>query len=153
MSTHVLPTYIRTLALLLHAAGPYALALPQMTAEAWPLLLHPQLLQASLAERAYPVLEAVLFALLVLLDVNVASGPESERIAQEHGRQLLETAEWAREVLAQIEAGPPADEDDGVGVGGEVARVRSTAAGVLVRCQEVIERWHRLMVGDMMTMG
>jgi len=31
----------------------------------------------------------------------------------------------------------------------EGERVRMLAAGVLVRCREVVEGWQRLMVGDM----
>jgi len=129
----LLPVYLRTLALILHAAGPWALALPQMTSEYWSILL--AIRGAALGGHEYSVLEAVLFGMLVLLEVN---GEDKERIAREKSRELLETQEWGKSVLGEISGG---DEE------GE--RVRGLAASVVMRCQEVIERWQRLMVGDL----
>jgi len=131
LSPYLLPTFLRTLALVVYAAGPGTLALPAMTAELWDLLL--ELRAAALAEKDVQVLEALLFALLMLLDVN----EDKERLARDHGRELVETQEWSRMVLERMQ---------GAGQDGE--RVRMLAAGVIVRVGEVVERWHRIMTGS-----
>jgi telomere length regulation protein len=132
LSGHLLPTYLRTLAIILHASGPFALSLPQITAELWDLLLAVR--SSSLSNQEYGVLEALLFAFLMLLEVN----ENKERLAREHPRELVETQEWARMVLEVIRSG---DEE------GE--KIRALAASVITRCHEVVEKWQRLMVGDM----
>jgi telomere length regulation protein len=131
-SGHLLPTYLRTLALLLHASGPNTVSLPQMTAEFWDVLLSVR--TSALNDTDYGVLEALLFALLILLEVN----ENKEMLAREHAKELMETQEWARLVLERI--GPQ---------GQEAERVRGLVASVVVRCHEVVERWQRLMVGDL----
>lgn len=129
----LLPVYLRTLALVLHAAGPWALALPQMTGEYWSILL--AIRGAALGGREYGVLEAVLFGMLILLEIN---GEDKERVARERPRELLETQEWCKNVLGEISGGDKESEG-----------IRGLAASVTMRCQDVIERWQRLMVGDM----
>jgi telomere length regulation protein len=128
----LLPTYLRTLTLLLHASGPSTVSLPRMTEEFWTLLL--SIRTAALTDKDYSVLEALLFALLMLLEVN----ENKEMLARDHAKELMETQEWARLVMDRIGSGD-----------GEGERVRGLAASVIVRCHEVVERWHRLMVGDM----
>jgi telomere length regulation protein len=132
LSGYLLPTYLRTLAIILHASGPFTITLPQMTSELWDLLLAVR--SSSLSNKEYGVLEALLFTFLVLLEVN----EHKERLARENARDLVETQEWARMVLEVIQ---PGDEE------GE--KVRALAASVAIRCQEVVEKWQRLMVGDL----
>ena len=131
LSPFLLPTFLRTLAVVLNAAGPGTLALPAMTAELWDLLL--VLRAAALAERDVQVLEALLFAMLMLLEVN----EDKERLARDHGRELVETQEWSRMVLECMQDG-----------GQEGERVRMLAAGVIIRVGEVVERWQRIMTGS-----
>lgn len=132
-STHLLPAFLHTLALLMQASGPNTLALPQMTRELWDLLLSVR----SLALSDKPILGALLFAFLMLLETN----EDKERLATEQGKELLETQEWVRMVFE----GLPAGEE-----GGEDERVRVLAAGVVVRAQELVERYQRRLVGDLM---
>jgi telomere length regulation protein len=131
-SGYLLPTYLRTLAIMLHASGPFTIALPQMTSELWDLLLAVR--SSSLSNKEYGVLEALLFTFLILLEVN----ENKERLARENARDLVETQEWAKMVLEVIQ---PGDEE------GET--VRALAASVIIRCQEVVEKWQRLMVGNL----
>lgn len=131
-SEHLLPVYLRTLAVMLHAAGPWALALPQMTSEFWDVLLAVR--SGALANKRYGVLEALLFALLVLLEVN----ENKERLAAEHAKEILETQEWSRLVLERIAPGDA-----------EGDRARMLAASIIVRCGEVAHKWQKLMIGDM----
>jgi telomere length regulation protein len=131
-STHLLPIYIRTLALLLHASGPSTVSLPQMTSELWDLLLSVR--SNALTNNIIGVIEAILFAFMILLDVN----EDKQRLATEHAKELVETQEWAKLVLEKMQTG-----------GDEGERVRMLAAGVVVRCHEVSEKWQRLLFGDM----
>ena len=80
-------------------------------------------------------LSALLFAFLMLLETN----EDKQRLATEHGKELLETQEWVRVVFEGLGAGSEEDE-----------RVRVLAAGVLVRCQEVVEKYQRRLAGRMM---
>ena len=130
-SPFLLTHYLKTLSLILHAAGPSPLSLPQMTAEFWDLLLSLR----SRATDAPPVLEALLFAFLTLLDVNAE---HQRRIAEEHAKALLETREWVQVVFEMV-AGGSAEGD----------RARMLAAGVLMRCKEVVEKYQRVMLGDL----
>ncbi|KAH7123780.1 telomere length regulation protein-domain-containing protein [Dendryphion nanum] len=130
-STHLLPPFLQTLSLLLNAAGPNTLALPQMTREFWDLLLSVR----GVAGKDKSVLKGLLFAFLMLLETN----QDSERVATEQAKELLETQEWVRIVFEQLGAGSEEDES-----------VRVLAAGVLVRCQEVVDKYQRRMVGAMM---
>ncbi|KAF1969206.1 hypothetical protein BU23DRAFT_513540, partial [Bimuria novae-zelandiae CBS 107.79] len=132
-STHLLPTFLHTLALLMNASGPNTLALPQMTRELWELLL---------ACRTYAlndkrILSALLFAFLMLLETN----EDKERLATEQGNELMETQEWVRTVFEGLPGGKDGEEDE---------KVRVLAAGVVVRCQEVVEKYQRRLVGSMM---
>lgn len=80
------------------------------------------------------VLEAVLFAFLTLLKVN----EDKQRLVQEHPKELLETQEWAKMVFDRTGGG----DDEG-------NTVRMLAAGVVMRCQEVVEKYQRLLLGEM----
>lgn len=126
----LLSTYLKTLSLILHAAGSGTISLPQMTAEFWELILSVR--TNALADVS--VLEAVLFATLTLLDMN----EDKRRLAEEHSKQLIETQEWVELVFDRIGGG---DEE------GE--RIRMLAASVLMKTREVVEKYQRLMVGDL----
>jgi telomere length regulation protein len=126
----LLSTYLKTLSLILHAAGSGTISLPQMTAEFWELILSVR--TNALADVS--VLEAVLFATLTLLDMN----EDKRRLAEEHSKQLIETQEWVELVFDRVGGG---DEE------GE--RIRMLAASVLMKTREVVDKYQRLLVGDM----
>jgi len=130
-SAHLLPPFLQTLSIILNASGPNTLALPQMTREYWDLLLSVR----GIASKDKNVLNAVLFGFLMLLETN----ENKERVATEHGKELLETQAWVKMVFDGLGAGSEEDE-----------RVRVLAAGVVVRCQEVIEKYQRRMAGVLM---
>lgn len=129
-SPFLLTHYIKTLSLILHAAGTSPLTLSQMTSEFWDLLL-------SLRSRASdaPVLEALLFGFMTLLDIN---SDNQRRVADEHAKELLETREWVQLVFENLGGGSEEGE-----------RARMLAAGVLMRCREVVEKYQRMMLGDL----
>lgn len=133
MSTHLLPPFLQTLALLIQASGPSTLSLPQMTRELWDLLLSVR----GLALNDKRILNALLFAFLMLLETNA----DKERIASEHGKELMETQEWTKMVFDGLPAGTE---------GGAEERIRVLAAGVVVRAQEVVEKYQRRLAGSMM---
>jgi telomere length regulation protein len=126
----LLSTYLKTLSLILHAAGSGTISLPQMTAEFWELILSVR--TNALADVS--VLEAVLFATLTLLDMN----EDKRKLAEEHSKQLIETQEWVELVFDRVGGG---DEE------GE--RIRMLAASVLMKTREVVDKYQRLLVGDM----
>jgi telomere length regulation protein len=130
-STHLLPPFLQTLSLLLNASGPNTLSLPQMTREYWDLLLSVR----GLAAKDKQVLNAVLFGFLMLLETN----ENKERVATEHGKELMETQAWVKMVFEGLGTGSEEDE-----------RVRVLAAGVVVRCGEVVEKYQRRMAGVLM---
>jgi telomere length regulation protein len=130
-SKHLLPPFLQTLSLLFNASGPNTLALPQMTREYWDLLL-------SVRGRAIQDkqgLNAVLFGFLMVLETN----ENKERLATEQGKELMETQAWVKMVFKDLGAGSEEDE-----------RIRVLAAGVVVRCQEVVEKYQRRMAGVLM---
>lgn len=101
-----------------------------MTSEFWDLLL-------SLRPRAtdQSVLDALLFAFLTLLDINADN---QRRLAEEHAKELLETQGWVENVFESVGGGSK-----------EGDRIRMLAAGVLMRTKEVVEKYQRVMMGDM----
>ena len=129
-SPFLLSHLLKTLSLILHASGSSTLSLPQMTSEFWDLLI-------SLRPRATDpaVLEALLFAFLTLLDINEN---DQRRVAEEHAKELLETQKWVGTVFERIGGG--SEEGD---------RIRMLAAGVLMRTREVVEKYQRMLMGDM----
>jgi telomere length regulation protein len=135
-SKHLLPLYLRTLAVVLHAAGPSTLSLPQMTTELWDLLL--SLRANALNENEVNVLDSLLFSFLTLLELN----EDKQRLANEHARELVETQEWAKLVLDKYSPVSSNEENEG-------GKVKTLAAAVVVKCHEVVERWQRLMMGDL----
>lgn len=130
-STHLLPPFLQTLSLLLNASGPNTLSLPQMTREYWDLLLSVR----GLASNDKAILGALLFGFLMLLETN----ENKERLATEQGKELMETQAWVKMVFEGLGAGSEEDE-----------RIRVLAAGVVIRCQEVVEKYQRRMAGALM---
>lgn len=147
----LLSLFVKTLAILLSAAGQASTSLDQMIAELWTLLL-------SLRTRAMkhqPLMEAMLFALLTILDMS-----DGKRVAETRGKMLVETREWVGGVWEKLE-----DEGGGLkglsgnktasGIGdsesgdGEVERCKYLAAGVLVKIKEIVDLYQRVMAGDL----
>ncbi|KKY34113.1 putative telomere length regulation protein [Diaporthe ampelina] len=127
----LLSLYIKTLALLLHAAGPSTLSLPDMTAELWELLLGSSVRAHTVGDLG--VTNAVLFALLTLLEVN---GDRMRDICQGMPREVVETQEW----VAQIFCGTRGED------GGEENDVKMLAAGVLMRIREGMDKHRALLM-------
>ncbi|KAL2200082.1 telomere length regulation protein-domain-containing protein [Corynascus similis CBS 632.67] len=136
---YLLSLYLKTLALVLHAAGPGTLALPQMTAELWRLLLSTSVRAAAVGDLA--VTQAVLFAFVALLDANE---DRMRDVCAELGREVLEAQEWVAGVFGELRGGDETGEED---------RVKVLAAGVLVRLREGIEKYRLLLVGDLIGFG
>jgi telomere length regulation protein len=130
-STHLLPPLLQTLSLLLNASGPNTLSLPQMTREYWDLLLSVR----GLAANDKAILSALLFGFLMILETN----ENKERLATEQGKELMETQAWVKMVFEGLGAGSEEDE-----------RIRVLAAGVVIRCQEVVEKYQRRLAGALM---
>lgn len=134
-NTHAQPvllgTFLKTLAILLHASGGGTLQLPAMTGEMWAVLLK---VRAQATEDA-TVMEAVLFGFLTLLEVNAE---QERRVVEECGRELMETQGWVEMVFETLDG---RDEEGG--------RARMLAAGVLVKTRELVGRFQRLLVGSM----
>lgn len=107
-----------------------------MTRELWDLLLSVRV--NALHENDVRTLDALLFAFLTLLDLN----EDKQRLATEHAKELVETQEWAKVVLDQYS--PESDRDQTEG-----GKVKMLAVAVVVKCHEVVERWQRLMLGNM----
>lgn len=131
----LLSFYVKTLALLLHAAGPTTLAFPDMTSEFWSLLLGSSVRAHAVGDLG--VTHAVLFALLTILEVNE---DRMRDVCQTMAREVVETQEWAAQVFHGLR---------GDGAGGEEADAKALAAGVLVRIQEGMDKYRMLLMGDM----
>lgn len=104
-----------------------------MTSEFWALLL--SLRTLSLSDQR--VLSALLFGLLVLLETN----EDKQSLATDFGTELIETQRWVQTVFENLPSGAE---------GGEEEKVRVLAAGVVVRCQEVVDKYQRRLVGNLM---
>lgn len=127
--SYLLSTYLKTLSLLLHAGGTNTLQLPQMTREFWDLLL--ALRSQTVGDKA--VGEAVLFGFITILELN----QDQRRLAEQHGREMLETQRWVEAFFGTI------------GEGKEEERPRMLAAGVLFRLREIVQKYQALLMGDL----
>ncbi|KAF5654363.1 TEL2-like protein [Fusarium sp. NRRL 25303] len=128
----LLALYLQTLGIVVHAAGPSTLSLPQLTAELWDLLL-------GVRVHVFGDLGAMkgwLMAMASLLEVN---GGDMRRLCETQGREVMETREWVAIVFEKTKG-----ED-----GGEENEVKMLAAGVLIRLGEAIERYQALLMGDL----
>ena len=127
--SYLLSSYLKTISLLLHASGTNTLQLPQMTREFWDLLL--ALRSHTVGDNA--VGEAVLFGFMTILELN----QDQRRLAEQHGREMLETQRWVEAFLSTL------------GEGKEEERPRTLAAGVLFRIREVVQKYQALLMGDL----
>ncbi|KAI1143221.1 telomere length regulation protein-domain-containing protein [Hypoxylon sp. FL0543] len=130
---YLLTLYLKTLAILLHAAGPSTLALPQMTAEFWDLLLGVR----GQCVGDLSITQAVLFGLVALLDVNEG---DMRGLCERHGREVVESSEWVNAVFGNTRGGD---------VGGEENEVKMLAAGVLIRLREAVDKYQAVLMGDL----
>ena len=105
-----------------------------MTTELWGLLLNTGVRAQAVGDLG--VIQAILFALLALLDVNE---DRMRDVCQDLGREVVETQEWVAGVFGGLRGGD----------GGEEDQVKMMAAGVLVRLNEGIEKYRLLMVGNL----
>lgn len=128
----LLGLYLQTLGVIIHAAGPSTLSLPQLTSELWTLLLRVR--QHVLADLTGT--HGWLVAMAALLAVNEG---DMRRLCEMQGREVVETREWVSAVFEKTRG-----ED-----GGEENEVKMLAAGVLIRLGEAIERYQALLMGDM----
>lgn len=127
---YLLSGYLKTLSLVLHASGILTLQLPQMTSEFWDLLL--SLRTPGQGEKS--VGEAIMFGFLTIMEMNA----DQRRLAEVHGRELIETQRWVEGVFQRLGSG--SKEDD---------KLKSLAAGVLLRIRDVVEKYQAFLVGDM----
>ncbi|KAI2636115.1 telomere length regulation protein-domain-containing protein [Xylaria nigripes] len=140
---YLLALYLKTLGLLIHAAGPSTLALPQMTAELWDLLLgvRGRCLGSNTAESEnegdLTVTHAVLLALAALLDVNEA---DLRGLCERQGRQVVESMEWVGNVFHNTRGGDGAGEENDV---------KMLAAGILIRLREAVDKYEAVLMGDL----
>ena len=130
----LLSLYLKTLALLLHAAGPSTLSLPDMTSELWGLLLGSSIRAHAVGDLG--VTRAVLFTLLTLLDVNEN---RMRDLCQFQGKEVVETQEW----VVQVFEGTRGED------GGEENEVKMLAAGILIRLRDGMEKYRMLLMGEM----
>lgn len=128
----LLAIYLQTLGVIVHAAGPSTLALPQLTAELWNLLLGVRVHAAE----DLGALRGWLVAMATLLEVN---GGDMRRLCETQGREIVETREWVSRVFERIRGGDGGDEND----------VKMLSAGVLIKLGEAIEKYQALLMGDM----
>ena len=85
------------------------------------------------------VLQAVLFSLLTLLEMNT----DKRRIAEDHPKQLMETQQWVDLVFERMGGGDLVSESGNA----DEVKVRTLAAGVLVKTKEVIDAYQKQLVG------
>ena len=130
----MLALYLQTLGIIVNAAGPSTLSLPQLTAELWDLLLRVR----THVVGDVAALKGWLVAMAVLLEVNEDN---MRTLCQDHGREVVETREWASSVFNTTRGDHEA--------GGDENDVKMLAAGVLIKLGEMIEKYQALLMGDM----
>lgn len=128
----LLSLYLQTLGIIVNAAGPSTLSLPQLTSELWDLLLRVRV--HVLGDLA--AMKGWFVAMAVLLEVN---GGDMRRLCVDQSREVVETREWVSGVFERTRG------DDG----GEENEVKMLAAGVLIKLGEAIEKYQALLMGDM----
>ncbi|KAK7204073.1 telomere length regulation protein-domain-containing protein [Myxozyma melibiosi] len=119
--------YIKTMAIVLNCSYPSATDIFDMSAE---LMAIVSTVRRDVGEPT--VLEAVLTAVLVVMDVN-----EERVLVDAFSKHLLELKDYLDVSWERI------GEED----------VRNLAAGVLVKISELVSKWQRRMMGDIIEMG
>lgn len=128
----LLSLYLQTLGIVIHAAGPSTLSLPQLTSELWDLLLGVRVHVLN----DLGAMKGWFIAMASLLEVNDG---DMRRICEAQGREVVETREWVAMVFERIRG------DDG----GEENEVKMLAAGTLIKLGEAIEKYQALLMGDL----
>lgn len=143
----LLVTLVKTLAILLHAAGPATADLREITSAFWGLLLGLRVASTG----ATAVLSSVLFGLLILLEVNSTTTDALQRLADEYAQQLIETQQWTEIVFARLGSGDSRGAvSDGDNGRSDEAKLRALAASVLVKTREVVEAYQKQLFGQVL---
>ncbi|KAL8871963.1 MAG: hypothetical protein Q9174_002316 [Haloplaca sp. 1 TL-2023] len=138
LSPMLLPLYLRTLALIVHAAGRSTLSLQQMTTEFLALLLA---VRSHSSASHLSVVGALLFAFLTLMEVN-GDREGMRRLAQEQGREVMEMGQWVSGVFDRVRGGGGGGDEHS-----EEDQVKALAAGCLNRVKELVESEERVLMG------
>ncbi|KAI6783754.1 DNA replication checkpoint protein-like protein [Emericellopsis cladophorae] len=128
----LLGVYLQTLGVIIHAAGPSTLSLPQLTSELWDLLL-------SVRQHVLGALSSLKGWHVAMSSLIAVNEGDMRGLCQSQGRQVVETREWVSGVFERTRG------DDG----GEENEVKMLAAGVLIRLGEAMEKYQALLMGDM----
>lgn len=117
--------------------GPHSPSLPTLSHETTSFLLS---LHTRPVSDEPTILAALLSLFLALIDLNVESGTSGEeRLVTDFASQVMELRDWAGQVFDRISS---------LGAGDEVReRVRTLAAGVMVKLGEVMERYQGRLMG------
>ncbi|GAO50035.1 hypothetical protein SAICODRAFT_29263 [Saitoella complicata NRRL Y-17804] len=120
---------VKTLGIVLRCSAPSACDLREMTSELWGIVFG---LRAK-ANGDNTLTEALLFALLVIFEVH-----EPRRLAEGWAKEVMETREWVGGVFEHMI-------DEG--------RTKMLAAGILLKINEVAEKFEVLLMGGMLSFG
>ena len=134
----LMSTFIRTVAIILHAAAPSALDLTDMTKEYWDFLLSVRTLSNDPS-----VMESILFGILIILEIT-----DPRRAAENFPKHVVGTQTW---VASNVCIHYVADLDvfEGLAEG----KAKSLAAGILLKLNEVVTKYERLLLGDIISFG
>jgi len=132
---HLLSLYVKTLTILLHSSGSNTLTLPAMTSAFWEFLL--SLRSNPLTNENASILDAILVGFLTIFEIN-SEDRYKRIIAEEKAKELMETQEW---VIGIFEGGEAVE--------GDGEKRRGLAAAVLLKTREVVEKYERLLMGEM----
>ncbi|GAQ06402.1 hypothetical protein ALT_3723 [Aspergillus lentulus] len=134
---HLLCLFIQTLTLILSTMGPHNPYLPNLTQETLTFLL--SLYTRPLSDDP-SIVSALLSLFLAVLDLNVAAGSSGEeRLVTEFATQVFELREWAGSVFDRTPAAQGVDDPR--------EQARLLAAGVMVKLDEVTERYQGRLMG------
>ncbi|KAE8149761.1 telomere length regulation protein-domain-containing protein [Aspergillus avenaceus] len=136
LTPSLLTLYIQTLTLILSTMGPHTPYLPTVTEDTLTFLLS---LHARPVSDDPTILASLLAFFLAVVDLNVASGSTGEeRLVTERAAQVMELRDWAGEIFDRTPA-VKGDEPR--------ERIRTLAAGVMVKLGEVMERYQGRLMG------
>ncbi|KAL4990172.1 telomere length regulation protein-domain-containing protein [Aspergillus falconensis] len=134
---HLLALFIQTLTIFLSTSGPHTPFLPMLTHQTLTFLLS---LHARPLSSEPTILSALLLLFLTVIDLNVEFGTSGEeRLVTEYASQVMELREWVGEVFDRMPV--VRDESD------PRERVRTLAAGVMIKLGEIMERYQGRLMG------